>query len=176
MFKHYKETEMFKHGQQVWNGVRMAAICAVVGSSAGLALADDGTAKPTPPAAPTPSSVVSFHDQSVAGTVESGLLFVMIVFIVGVVLYFRYRRAQLLHTTLAKMIEKDVPIPTELFDAPRRKRSDLRRGAFWLALGVGVLVYLKVIGHGQWIGGLIPLLIGVAYLVVWRIEQGKPKA
>ncbi len=108
--------------------------------------------------------------------VESGLLFVMIAFIVGVVLYFRYRRAQLLHTTLAKMIEKDVPIPTELFDAPRRKRSDLRRGAFWLALGVGVLVYLKFIGNGQWIGGLIPLLIGVAYLVVWRIEQGKPQA
>jgi hypothetical protein len=105
------------------------------------------------------------------------IVFGMPVAIVAVVLWFRHRRNRQLHDTLARMIEKGVPIPPELLTPPeRRKPSDLRRGVVLIAAGLGVIGFFLAQGEDAWGLGLIPLLIGAGYLVVWKLDQRKQVA
>lgn len=184
---------MLKQLRMAWNRMRAGLLALAILWCAGLANAEDATGISNDAAVSTSAVVrvdaepggISINMTSRPGDQPTGLggnlvalaavvlIFGLPVFIVGMILLFRYRRDRLLHSTIEKMIEKGVPIPTELFDAPRRSRADLRRGVFWIALGTGALVYLKATHSEDWLGGLIPLLIGIAYLVMWRIEQGK---
>jgi hypothetical protein len=93
----------------------------------------------------------------------------------------RQKRSRMLHDTLRLMIEKGQPIPPELLqpiDRQRRPRSDLRTGLVLVSIGIGVGVMLLLIHHDEWPGALIPLLMGVAFLITWKIEankNGQPK-
>ena len=93
----------------------------------------------------------------------------------------RQKRSRMLHDTLRLMIEKGQPIPPELLqptDPQRRPRSDLRTGLVLVSIGIGVGVMLLLIHHDEWPGALIPLLMGVAFLITWKIEankNGQPK-
>ncbi|MDQ6630331.1 MAG: DUF6249 domain-containing protein [Verrucomicrobiota bacterium] len=98
------------------------------------------------------------------------------VVIVGLSAYFRSRKDKMLHETLRQMIEKGVPIPPELLKPSEsirkdRPRSDLRSGLVLIAVGIGLMMMLSAQHKGV---GSIPLLIGVAFLIVWKIEQNKP--
>jgi hypothetical protein len=96
------------------------------------------------------------------------------VLIVAAVLYFRQRRHAMMHRTLAAMIEKGTPIPPELLTPePRRRPSDLRRGIVLLMTGFGVIGFFLAQKEEGWGLGLIPLLIGVGYLIVWKLDQRK---
>ena len=101
-------------------------------------------------------------------------MIVLLVFIGGIQ---RLKRQRLLHETIRMMIEKGQPIPPELLTPDqrmRRPRNDLRSGLSMIGVGTG-LTLLMIINHGrQWPLGLIPLLIGVAFLVTWKLEQNKP--
>jgi hypothetical protein len=92
--------------------------------------------------------------------------------IVAVVLTFRHHRQKLAHETMRLMIEKGLPVPTELINPPppaKAPKSDLRRGLIWLALGIGLVIPLKqpTEDSGIWAAGLVPAFIGVAYLLCW---------
>ena len=96
------------------------------------------------------------------------------------VLTFRHRRLKLAHETMRLMIEKGLPVPTELINPPppaKRPRSDLRRGLLWLALGVGTIILLRNASDeaGIWTAGLIPAFIGVAYLLCWGIGLARER-
>ncbi len=92
--------------------------------------------------------------------------------------YFRHRRHQILHETLRTMIDKGVPIPPELFAAPQQNapprirtgtRNDLLIGLVLVAMGFG----LSVIPVPARTLGFIPLFIGLAFLISWKVEQKK---
>ena len=86
----------------------------------------------------------------------------------------KLKRNRQLHETLRLMIEKGQPIPPELLqsqDSPRRPRSDLRTGLVLIAVGIGV--FFLPLGNVSSRAGLIPLLMGVAFLIVWKIESNK---
>lgn len=109
------------------------------------------------------------------------LLFV--VALVTVVFLFQHRRSAMLHRTLAAMIEKGVPIPPELFQPPEPKGSYLRRGLVTCAAGIGLMLFLWIgrgglpaVRHmsGLWAVGFIPLFVGIARLIAWKLEQRKP--
>ncbi|MEY4386045.1 MAG: hypothetical protein RLY20_1328 [Verrucomicrobiota bacterium] len=103
-------------------------------------------------------------------------VFGMPVAIVAVVVYFRHRRNRMLHETLRTMIEKGVAIPPELLQPhePRKQpKSDFRRGLVWIAIGTGLTVFFLVSDNHAWPIGLIPLLIGVAFLITWKVEGSK---
>lgn len=187
---------MLKRLRMVWNGMRAGLLAAVIIGHACLSNAKAATGVSNDAAVSTAAVAhvetepggISINLAGRPGDQPTGLggsmvalaavvlIFGLPIFIVGMILVFRYRRERLLHDTLARMIEKGVPIPNELFDAPRRSRTDLRRGVFWTALGAGALVYLRATQSEDWTSGMIPLLIGFAYLVMWRIEQGKRTA
>lgn len=96
--------------------------------------------------------------------------------IVATVMYFRHRRNRMLHETLRAMIDKGVAIPPELLHPQERRRlpkSDFRRGLVWIAIGTGLTIYFVIGDSHFWPIGLIPLLMGVAFLITWKVEGSK---
>ena len=98
---------------------------------------------------------------------------VLIVMTIGLITLLVTRMRQ---RTIRVMVEKGQPVPAELL-APAtravRQRSDVRRGVVWTMIGVGLIIWLGAINDwegGAWSFGLIPFLIGVGYLMVWKLE------
>jgi len=100
--------------------------------------------------------------------------FVCILGAVGMTLYFRTARERQRHETLRKMVEKGMEIPPDLLVPPHRPASDLRRGLVLVGAGLGLLVLLLTFPDHEmrelWAVGLIPTLMGSAYLLTWRIR------
>ena len=100
------------------------------------------------------------------------------VLIVGLILYFSFSRQRALHRTVRMMVEKGQPVPEALLNPPpaQRQRSDVRRGVVLTMIGVGLMVFLAAANDwegGAWTLGLIPFLIGVGYLLVWKLDTKK---
>ena len=116
----------------------------------------------------------------------------MLIPLVAIIGYYllRAHRLQLEHDTLRKLAESGQPIPPELLrfgshdDAAgavgassgmRSASSQLRAGAINTGLGLGLMVFFYFMqGEEGWLWaiGAIPLCIGVAMLVVWKVERG----
>jgi len=96
-------------------------------------------------------------------------------------------RYQLQVELAAKALEKGESIPTDLFAEPKKKRNPLNTGIICIAVGIGLSLSI-------WIGstsfsqvsegassffisftsvGIIPFLIGVAYVIIHFLEKGK---
>jgi hypothetical protein len=99
------------------------------------------------------------------------------VLIVGVIMLINYFKARSLHRTVQTMVEKGQPVPTALLAPPivPRPRSDLRRGILLVMVGLGIAVFFLATdwGDSSWSLGAIPFLIGVGYLIVWKLEAKK---
>ena len=101
--------------------------------------------------------------------------------IVGLILYFSFSRSRALHKTVRMMVEKGQPVPEALLNPPPvvRQRSDLRRGIILLSVGAGLMVLLGALNDwegGVWSVGFIPFIIGLGYLLVWRLDVHKEEA
>jgi hypothetical protein len=100
---------------------------------------------------------------------------VLIVMVIGIIALVGTRMRQ---RTIRMMVEKGQPVPAELL-APEvrrvRRRSDVRRGVIWTMVGLGLMIWLGAINEdgGAWSFGLIPFLIGLGYLIVWKLENKK---
>src|SRR5215470_1901778 len=101
---------------------------------------------------------------------------VAIVIMIGIFSMIATRTRQ---RTIRMMIEKGQPVPAELL-APAtrgiRRRSDVRRGVVWTMVGLGLMIWLAAVNDwegGAWSFGLIPFLIGLGYLIVWKLENKK---
>ena len=93
--------------------------------------------------------------------------------------WFGHLKARMRHETIRQMVDKGVPItPEVLQELKSRLRSGTRSSydrhgyLFWgvilLAVGIGVLM---VSGKAGW----IVLLIGVAELILWAVDQASQK-
>jgi hypothetical protein len=100
---------------------------------------------------------------------------VLIVLLAGIFVFSASRQR---HRTIRMMVEKGQAVPAELlmpYTRPARKRSDARRGVILMMLGAGVMLWLAAVSDwegGAWTLGLIPFLIGLGYLIVWKLEGG----
>jgi hypothetical protein len=100
------------------------------------------------------------------------------VMIVGLIMYFSFSKSRALHKTVRMMVEKGQPVPEALLNPPPvvRQRSDLRRGVVLLMVGAGLMVFFGAVNDwegGVWSLGIIPFLIGLGYLLVWRLDVHK---
>lgn len=92
--------------------------------------------------------------------------------------YFAHRTRQEVQGTVRIALERGQPLTPEILDRlgqPGRPRgADLRRGIIAVMLGLGLGAFGLVIGEPAAVRpmlavGLVPLLLGLAYLALWRI-------
>jgi hypothetical protein len=102
------------------------------------------------------------------------------VLIVAAIMFFSYLKNRSLHRTVREMVAKGQPVPPELFatpGSPIKARNDLRRGVILTSVGAGLIFFLAGVnggfGGGEWAVGVIPLMIGAGYLLVWFLEGAK---
>ena len=102
-------------------------------------------------------------------------IFGMPVLIVAVILFFSFSKNRAMHKTVRMMVEKGQPVPEALLNPPPvvRQRSDLRRGVKWVLVGIAVMIFFGACNDwdgGAWSIGIIPFMIGVGYLIFWRLD------
>ena len=101
------------------------------------------------------------------------------IIIVIAILMHKAQRTRRIHETVVKLAEKGLPIPPDLFvdTRPEDPRSPLHTGVVLVAVGIGLTVFFLTLPdrNAPWGVGLIPLLIGVGYLLVWCLEGRKEK-
>lgn len=103
-----------------------------------------------------------------------GLL--MPVMVVGMILWYKARRNQLLHETALKLAEQGQPVPASLFADQTGPFASLRTGVVLLMLGLGISLALYLCGIKFWAVGIIPMFMGLGYLIVWKLEGGSDGA
>jgi hypothetical protein len=102
------------------------------------------------------------------------------VMVVAAIMFFSYLKSRSLHRTVRTMVEKGQEVPAALFAPPPvvRARSDMRRGIVLTMVGFGVMIFFGAVNEwegGAWALGIIPFLIGLGYLLVWKLEGPKDK-
>lgn len=100
------------------------------------------------------------------------------VLVVGAIMLFSYLKSRSLHRTVREMVAKGQPVPPALFAPPAaiRARSDMRRGVVLCMVGFGIMIFFGAVNDwegGAWAIGIIPFLIGVGHLLVWKLEGPK---
>lgn len=131
---------------------------------------------------------IDFGDGDGAGALMAipivGIVFTTLfgapVLVVAAIMFFSYLKSRSLHRTVRMMVEKGQPVPEALFapGTPRvRARSDMRRGIILTTVGFGLIIFLAAVNGGfaggEWAVGVIPLMIGAGYLLVWQLEGRK---
>lgn len=100
------------------------------------------------------------------------------VLIVAIVSRNNRRKREMVHQTIDRMIAQGKDVPVELLDALDKGgngKSGLARGTVNVALGLGIGgMFLANAGVGAASIGLIPLAIGLAQLLVWKLESPRP--
>lgn len=115
-----------------------------------------------------------------------GLVSILMVFgcptliVIGALL-FRYRSVQLRHRERLAAMEKGVDLTTLALSDPfhiQNYRAYLLRGLLWLLAGVAITICLAVLMPPLFDGpratallGLIPVSVGLAYLIFYRSES-----
>ena len=102
----------------------------------------------------------------------------------GLTLYFRHMRHRMYHLERMAAMEKNVQLPENFFAEPATRRTTyLLRGLVFIAIGVGLAAFFIALWFSEKNDpevlavatvGLIPVGVGVSYLVVYRREPEKP--
>ena len=123
-----------------------------------------------------------WHPDSLVEDLVPIVLFLVIALTYCVKYYFAHRTRQDVQSTVRVALERGDPLTADLLDrlvqAPTPKRTDLRRGIVGIGLGIGLGVFGLVLGEPDAVRpmlavGMVPLLLGLAYLVLWRLGGDK---
>ena len=91
------------------------------------------------------------------------------------------KRHELQADLYAKALEKGQSIPADLFAEPKKKRNPLNTGIICIAVGIGVSLFFWVVSvvaseKEALVAsalGIIPFLIGIAFVIIHFIEKKK---
>lgn len=106
--------------------------------------------------------------------------FMVIVLIVFVIAYFKFKTRSAYQETIRLALEKGSELSPELLDqlaGPKRpKASDLRRGSVALAIGAAFALFGFILGEEEAVRpmiavGMFPAMMGIAYLVLWKTRD-----
>lgn len=101
--------------------------------------------------------------------------FGMPIMIVAVVLYSSYRKKRLMHDTIDQYVSSGKDIPPEVLKGLQKEitpKNNLHRGLVMSGIGLGIFACFAVIGSLEAAAfGLIPLFIGLAQLLIWKLED-----
>lgn len=106
-------------------------------------------------------------------------MFVCLAVVLVFAAWYRHRTQSGLQETIRTALDKGVELTPEIIESlgqPKpRPDSDLRRALVSLAIGVGFVVFGFILDEDDAVRPLVavgsfPILIGIAYMVMWRIE------
>lgn len=101
------------------------------------------------------------------------------VLILLILLRHRYQQTQARYRTLLQLADKGVELPSQLLVEPNVVYSERRRALVLIGGGLGLMaMFLALPGqldnglsiHSLWGLGLLPLMIGLGYLVSWWLN------
>ena len=107
-------------------------------------------------------------------TIWSILIGVFILSLFSIPYYFNFKKAKARQEIITKLIEKDKEIPLELLARPQKtRRSDLHKGIVLIAFGLSICIVIFVlrIQSNFWTIGLIPVFIGIGYLISFKLAH-----
>lgn len=102
------------------------------------------------------------------------------VLIVLILLIYRYKQTQARYRTLLELADKGVGLPPQLLVEPQLPYSERRRALVLIGAGLGLMAMcLALPGQADdgmsvsslWGVGLLPLMIGLGYLVSWWLNR-----
>ncbi len=94
--------------------------------------------------------------------------------LISIPFYFNHKKIKERHVIINNLIAKGQEIPKELIvHSSVQGRSDFHKGVILIALGISVVIVLLSlkIANNYWTVGLIPMLIGIAYLVSFKFDK-----
>jgi len=104
------------------------------------------------------------------------IIFTFILLVLTIPFYFNYKKTKGRQLIINNLIEKGQEIPQELlFPQVKTSRSDLQKGIILISFGLSiciVLLSIKIpVNLNLWTLGLIPLFIGIGYLVSFKLNK-----
>ena len=104
------------------------------------------------------------------------VFFTFILLVLTIPFYFNFRKTKGRQLIINNLIEKGQEIPKELIvPAKRNVRTDFHKGIILISFGLGisvVLLSIKIpVNFNLWTLGLIPLFIGLGYLISFKLDK-----
>ena len=97
------------------------------------------------------------------------------IMIIAAVLYASYRKKRLMHETIDGYVSSGKDIPPEVLAGLQKEsapKNNLHRGLIMSGLGFGIFLCFMIIGATPAAAlGMIPLFIGLAQLLIWKLEN-----
>jgi len=105
------------------------------------------------------------------------LIFGTPIMLVAAFLYAAQRKRRLAHDMASQYLANSQPVPPEVWQGlagNASPRSNLHKGMIMLGVGVGVFLSFWLMGStkGAYLA-LIPLFIGIAQLLIWKLEKNE---
>lgn len=118
-------------------------------------------------------SGLGFHEFMIA-TLAITLIFGTPILVVIAVLYAGYRKRRLVQETISQYLASGKEVPPEILESihgAEPKKNYLQKGFVMVGAGIGIFLCFAIMGEIS-IGslGLIPLFIGLAQLLIWKLE------
>lgn len=103
---------------------------------------------------------------------------VCVTLIIIAVLFFINRTKIAKQRTLQSLIETGKDVTPELLESlglkvKKMPKDDFRKGILLFVTGMVLTLILKMIGGFAWIFGLLPIIIGLVYIVFSRLNSAK---
>ncbi|MBB5205681.1 putative membrane protein [Inhella inkyongensis] len=110
--------------------------------------------------------------------------------IVAIIAYYvnKTRHEEAVHETVRRLSAAGQPIPPQLLDGSAFRGEDsasprntattqLRSGVINLAAGLGLMGMFAVMRPGSWLWaiGLVPVCLGLGFLLLWKLEPRTPQ-
>ena len=103
--------------------------------------------------------------------------FVFVLAILSIIFGYERKKDRNRHETIRAYLERGIEVPIELLideDHPHAKKptSDIRKGVIWLCVGIGIslAVFILNVSLRSAAIGLIPVFIGIGYIVAARLD------
>lgn len=97
------------------------------------------------------------------------------IMIIAAVLYASYRKKRLMHETIDQYVASGKDIPPEVLKGLQKEsapKNNLHRGLIMSGIGIGIFLCFMIIGATPAAAlGLIPLFIGLAQFLIWKLEN-----
>lgn len=112
-----------------------------------------------------------------------GIVFTSFAVMAFLLAYYSYRKRRDVIETVQAAIKSGQALPDSFIEALENKKkptreTDLRKAVLLLALGLSAIIILLCVAPAEQKGtaalGILPTLLGCAYLLLWKTSQNKP--